>query len=191
MAILKIARMGHPVLRQAAAPVGDPRAPEIARLVADMIETMQDAPGVGLAAPQVHAPLRIVVFHVPAARAEPTHAPVPITVLINPVIVPLDEERDAAWEACLSVPGLTGLVPRYRRIRYTGLTPDNKMLDRVAEGFHARVVQHECDHLDGVLYPARVQDPRHFGFAEEIRRYPLTTSEGQPQPQEQEGEGRS
>lgn len=187
MAILKIARMGHPVLRQPAAPVRDPRAPEIARLVADMIETMQDAPGVGLAAPQVHAPLRIVVFHIPAGRAEPTHVPVPITVLINPVIERLDDDKEAAWEACLSVPGLTGLVPRYRRIRYTGLTPDNKTVDRVAEGFHARVVQHECDHLDGVLYPARVEDIRGFGFADEIRRYPLTTSAGQPRPREGEG----
>ena len=187
MAILKIARMGHPVLRQAASPVVDPRAPAVARLVADMIETMQDAPGVGLAAPQVYAPLRIVVFHIPAGRVEPTHAPVPITVLINPVIEPLDDDREAAWEACLSLPGLTGLVPRYRRIRYTGLTTDNKTVDRVAEGFHARVVQHECDHLAGVLYPARVQDARHFGFAEEIRRHPPATADGRTRPPEGEG----
>lgn len=182
MAILKIARMGHPVLRQRAAAVDNPCDPALARLVADMIETMQDAPGVGLAAPQVHVPLRIIVFHIPSGRAEPTHAPVPVTVLINPVIEPLGAETDAAWEACLSVPGLTGRVWRHRRIRYTGLTPDNRAIDRVAEGFHARVVQHECDHLDGVLYPSRVQDGRHFGFAEEIRRFPPATGQAQERP---------
>ena len=176
MALLKIARMGHPVLLAPAKPVADPAAPEIARLIADMTETMDDAGGVGLAAPQVHVPLRVVMFFVPAARAgEPSAAPgtpdgrVPLTVLINPVIEPLDDELVEGWEACLSVPGLTGLVPRHRRIRYRVLDPAGALIDRVAEGFHARVVQHECDHLDGILYPRRLRELRTLGFVEEIR----------------------
>jgi len=176
VALLKIARMGHPVLQAPARAVGDPGSAEIARLIADMTETMADAGGVGLAAPQVHVPLRLVIFFVPAARAgDPTatpgaaDGPVPLTVLINPVIEPLDDDLVEAWEACLSVPGLTGLVPRHRRIRYRGVGPSGEVIDRLAEGFHARVVQHECDHLDGMLYPQRLRDLRTLGFVEEIR----------------------
>lgn len=176
MALLKIARMGHPVLRKTAQEVADPTAPEIGRLIVDMIETMADAPGVGLAAPQVHASLRLVMFHVPAARADAGAAagspggPVPLTVLINPRIEPLSDELVAGYEACLSLPDLTGLVPRFRRIRYVGLAPDGTAIDREADGFHARVVQHECDHLDGILYPQRMPDLTTFGFVEDVQR---------------------
>ncbi|MGF1641663.1 MAG: peptide deformylase [Rhodospirillales bacterium] len=180
MAILKIARMGHPVLRRAAEPVTDPTAPEIARLVADMIATMVDAPGIGLAAPQVHVPLRIVVFNVPAARAGDPSAPegsadgpVPLTVLINPAIEPLTAEIASDRESCLSVPGLAGIVPRFRHIRYRGWTPSGDPVERTAAGFHARVVQHECDHLDGILYPQRMTDLASLAFVSEIDRpYP-------------------
>ena len=184
MALLKIARMGHPVLRKPAEPVDDPTAPAIARLIADMQETMIDATGVGLAAPQVHVPLRLVVFYVPERRADDPSAPegaptgpVPLTVLINPIIEPLGDEKQDDWEACLSVPGLSGLVPRFRRIRYSGLAPTGEPVARVAEGFHARVVQHECDHLDGVLYPQRMADLRSLGFIEEIQRSSAPSAE--------------
>lgn len=176
MSILKIARMGHPILGRSAAPVDDPGDPRIRRLIRDMIETMADAPGIGLAAPQVHVPIRLVIFHVPADRAEDAEEgadeaaeEVPLTVLINPVVEPLGDEIALAWEGCLSVPGLTGLVPRFARIRYTGQSPDGRSIDRIAEGFHARVVQHECDHLDGVLYPMRMGDLSQLGFLDEMR----------------------
>jgi peptide deformylase len=172
MAILKIARMGHPVLRRRAAEVADPAAPEIRRLVADMAETMRDAPGTGLAAPQVHVPLRVVIFEIVEARAERERsAPVPLTVLINPVVEPLGDEGTLDWEGCLSVPGLAGRVPRYHRVRYRALTPDGGTIDRTVEGFHARVVQHECDHLDGILYPQRMTDLSQLAFVEEMRHW--------------------
>jgi peptide deformylase len=172
MAILKIARMGHPVLRRRADPVTDPTAPEVRRLVADMLETLADIGGIGLAAPQVHVPQRVVLFEVPARRAEQEgdeRAAVPLTVLVNPEIEPLGPEMALGWEACLSVPGLTGAVPRYLRIRYRGTTPEGETIEREAEGFHARVVQHECDHLDGVLYPMRMTDLSLLAFTEELR----------------------
>ncbi|MCR6628874.1 MAG: peptide deformylase [Magnetospirillum sp.] len=168
MAILKIARMGHPVLAGRAVPVGDVSLPEIRRLIDDMMETMRDAGGVGLAAPQVHVPLRLVVFHVPAARTG--GEAVPLTVLLNPEVEPLDDTVQVGYEGCLSLPGLTGAVPRWRRVRYRGLDRDGQPVEREAEGFHARVVQHECDHLDGVLYPARMPDLTSFGFVEDVRR---------------------
>jgi len=181
MAILKIARMGHPVLRRPAAAVTDPTAPEIQILIEDMVETMEDADGAGLAAPQVHVPLRLVVFHVPGARAadEGDEAPVALTVLINPVVEPLTEEKEMGWEGCLSVPGLIGAVPRFTRIRYTGLDPDGGRIDRVAEGFHARVVQHECDHLDGVLYPQRMTDLSLLMFRDELARHGSGREDGE------------
>jgi peptide deformylase len=175
MSILKIARMGHPVLAQPAQPVEDPTAPEIAALVADMVETMEDAGGTGLAAPQVHVPLRLVVFMVGPERVTnlPGDGPVELTVLINPVLEPLDEELNIDWEGCLSVPGLRGAVPRYTRLRYGGYGLDGQWLERVVAGFHARVVQHECDHLDGMLYPQRMNDLRLLSFSEEAHRYPI------------------
>ena len=170
MAILKIAKMGHPALQQPAQPVGDPTAVEIRHLVKDMTETLVDAEGAGLAAPQVHVPLRLVIFLVPQHRAECEGA-VPLTVLINPIITPLSDAMNEDWEACLSVPGLTGLVPRWNSIRYKGLDLDGNSVERVAEGFHARVVQHECDHLDGILYPKRMTDLSMLVFSEEQRHY--------------------
>ncbi|HIC80706.1 MAG TPA: peptide deformylase [Kiloniellaceae bacterium] len=195
MAILKIARMGHPILRRKADPVADPTAPEIHRLVRDMLETMEEAGGTGLAAPQVHVPLRVVVFFVAPGRAaaEDAGAPddeitgddntgaarngagagqaVPLTILINPEIEVLDPALSLGPEACLSVPGLVGQVPRPRRIRYSGLTLEGERLEREAAGFHARVVLHECDHLDGVLYPQRMTDLSRLSFAEEALRH--------------------
>ncbi|MFO1128630.1 MAG: peptide deformylase [Rhodospirillales bacterium] len=174
MALLKIARMGHPILSRPAAPVADPTAPEIARLLADMEETMADAGGVGLAATQVHVPLRVIIFHVPPARSDDggsgERGPVPLTRLINPEIEVLGDEQALGWEACLSVPGLTGQVPRYLRIRYRGYAADGTRVERVAEGFHARVVQHETDHLDGILYPRRMRDLSTLAFVEELQR---------------------
>ena len=174
MAILKIARMGHPVLRRRADPVADPTAPRIQALVRNMIETMQDADGAGLAAPQVHVPLRVVIFHVPESRAGTgeNDGPMPLTVLINPEIEPLSEETALGWEGCLSVPGLVGAVPRFTRIRYAGLTPSGERIEREAADFHARVVQHECDHLDGMLYPQRMTDLSLLMFQEESRHGP-------------------
>ncbi|MDR3536492.1 MAG: peptide deformylase [Acetobacteraceae bacterium] len=172
MAILKIARMGHPVLLQCCAPVEDPGAPEIRRLVADMMETMEDAPGVGLAAPQVHVPLRLFVFRVPGERAagEPDDVPVGNSVLINPTLELLGDERVLGWEGCLSIPGLRAAIPRASRIRYRGVDCDGNPVEREVAGFHARVVQHEYDHLDGILYTMRVTDFGLFGFNEELNR---------------------
>jgi peptide deformylase len=186
MALLKIARMGTPVLAGVAKPVTDPTAPEVARLVEDMRETLADSGGVGLAAPQVHVPLRLVIFHVPSSRTGAGEGAIPETVLINPVITPLGEgegegeaEAGAAggvddlaedWEACLSLPGLTGRVPRHTHIRYEGVDLSGAPISREAKGFHARVVQHECDHLDGILYPMRMTDLAEFGFVEEMRK---------------------
>ncbi len=169
MAILKIARMGHPVLRDVAGPVDDPTAPEIASLIRDMVETMQDANGTGLAAPQVYVPLRIVVYFVDAGRNGGDS--VPLTVLINPVLEPLDEGEEYGWEGCLSVPGLTGLVPRATALKWHALAPDGSEIGGIARGFHARVLQHECDHLDGILYPARMDRPEFLLFVDELRKY--------------------
>ena len=178
MAILKIARMGHPILRARATDVPDPTAPEVARLVDAMIETMEDADGTGLAAPQVHMPWRIVVYKVEADRAadeddegdEGEAGGVPLTVLVNPVITPVGEDTNMGFEACLSVPGMAGPVRRFNQVHvtYQTLAGDDVALD--AEGFHARVIQHECDHLDGILYPSRIEDMSQFGFVEELSR---------------------
>jgi len=173
MAILKIARMGHPVLRKVAQPIVDPTTPEVQSLIADMYQTMVDAVGAGLAAPQVHVSKRLVIFLTPRDEAvEDDAVPAPLTVLINPVIEPLGEEIEEDWEGCLSVPGLRGLVPRFTKVRYRGLAPDGRVIDRIAEGFHARVVRHECDHLDGVLYPQRMTDLTKLVFESELRHLP-------------------
>jgi len=176
MPILKIARMGHPILRQRAVEVADPTKPDVARLVEAMIETMEDADGTGLAAPQVHMPWRIVVYKVTGGRAEAEGedagdgAAVPITVMINPVIEALDDDTNVGFEACLSVPGMAGPVRRFSRVRVTYQTLAGASETRDAEGFHARVIQHECDHLDGILYPMRIEDMSQFGFVEELTR---------------------
>lgn len=169
MAILKIAKMGHPVLRRPAEEVVDPTAPEIRRLVQDMLETMEDADGAGLAAPQVHVPLRVVIFHVPAGRDEENPQPVPLSVLINPVVEPLTDEVETDWEGCLSVPGMMGAVPRFTKVRYRAVSLEGEPIDRVAEGFHARVAQHECDHLDGILYPQQMDDLSLLMFSDQLR----------------------
>jgi peptide deformylase len=178
MAILKIARMGHPVLAQKAQAVANPADPAIRRLVSDMVETMVDANGAGLAAPQVHVPLRVVVFQAPEERSDPglseeerfDHT-APLTVLINPEIEIAGPEREAGWEGCLSVPGLRGLVERPAHIRYRGFDLDGSPVARDAKGFHARVVQHEVDHLDGILYPQRMGDLRNLIFESEARHW--------------------
>jgi len=166
--------MGHPVLRRPATEVADPTAPDIRRLIADMYETMQDANGAGIAAPQVYVPLRVVMFRVPAARAAAEGAAeseVPLTVLINPSVEALTDAREEGWEGCLSVPGMRGLVPRWTRVRYVGLSPGGERIERYAQGFHARVVQHECDHLDGILYPQRMTDLGKLLFESEWKHW--------------------
>ena len=182
MAILKIARMGHPVLALPAQLVSDPKSPEILSLVNDMVETMMDANGAGLAAPQVHVPLRVVVFQAPDGRADPGLADTerfdhtaPLTVLINPEIEVLDPGLEGGWEGCLSVPGLRGWVERPAHIRYRGLGIQGEKIERVARGFHARVVQHECDHLDGRLYTSRMSDLSRLIFESEIRYFQVAS----------------
>ena len=181
MAILKIARMGHPVLLQRAEPVADPAAPEIRRLVSDMMETMEDAAGAGLAAPQVHVPLRLFVFRVSPERGgeDPDDIPVGNTVVINPELELLSEERVLRWEGCLSIPGLRAAVPRAPRIRYRGVDCDGRPVGGEVSGFHAGVVQHEYDHLDGILYPMRMRDFALFGFTEELTRAAQAAAEAQ------------
>jgi peptide deformylase len=169
MAAIEIARMGNPILAQPARPVEDPTDPAVAGLVASMLETMDAAGGVGLAAPQIGVGLQLVVFEVPAARTTDGHGFPPIA-LINPEIIPLDDGVEDGYEACLSVPGLTGKVPRWRRIGYRGQGLDGGLIEREAEGFHARVVQHECDHLAGVLYLSRMRDLSSLAFVDELRR---------------------
>jgi peptide deformylase len=174
MAILKIARMGHPVLKARAEPVSDPKSQEVQQLIRDMVETLEDVGGIGLAAPQVHVSKRVVVFYVPGERRAASGEPaedIPLTVLINPEIEPLSDEKASGVEACLSVPGLAGMVPRFAHIRYRALDLQGNEFEREARGYHARVVQHECDHLDGILYPMRMTDLSQLGFVEELRRF--------------------
>ncbi len=159
--------MGDARLLRVAQPVTEFDTDEIHRLVADMFETMAAVNGAGLAAPQIGVDLQLVIFGTDAVNPRyPDAPPVPRTVLLNPVITPMGEEEEEGWEGCLSVPGLRGVVPRWRRIRYTGFNLYGDPIDRIAEGFHARVVQHECDHLVGKLYPMRVRDFSRFGFTE-------------------------
>lgn len=176
MPILKIARMGHPVLLDRAVEVAEPDGPEIAELIRNMVETLEDAGGVGLAAPQVFTSLRLFIYEVPEIRGGDTGA-VPLTAVINPIVTPLDDEIELGWEGCLSIPGLRAAVPRYRNIRLTGFDAAGKPIDQSISGFQARVVQHETDHLNGVLYPMRMSDFRYFGFNEETLRYPLPLPE--------------
>ena len=156
--------MGDPRLLRVAQPVEAFDTPELHALIADMFETMHAAQGAGLAAPQIGVDLQLVIFGFRKNERYPDAPPVPETVLINPQITPLSDEEELGWEGCLSVPGLRGVVPRFARIRYTGFDPGGGRIDREADGFHARVVQHECDHLIGKLYPMRVRDFTQFGF---------------------------
>jgi peptide deformylase len=160
--------MGHPVLRERARPVEQFGTPELRALLEDMKETMAAKNGAGLAAPQIGVGQRVVIFGVELNPRYPDAEPVPFTVLVNPKLVMLTREIEEDWEGCLSVPGMRGVVPRYTKLRYTGFDIEGNPIDRVAEGFHARVVQHECDHLDGILYPQRITDLTRFGFNEEL-----------------------
>jgi peptide deformylase len=168
MAIQTILKMGHPLLMEIAAPVARFNTLELAALIADMDDTMRDAQGAGIAAPQIGVSLRVVIFEVAQNPRYPHIAPVPYTVLVNPVVTALDAYQEEGWEGCLSLPGMRGLVARARRVRYQGFDQTGSRIDRTVEGFHARVVQHEVDHLDGVLYPQRLRDLRNFGFEDAL-----------------------
>lgn len=168
MAIRPILRLGHPVLRQIATPVTELGTPELRELVHDMLDTMRANDGAGLAAIQIGVLQRVVVFELTANPRYPDAEPVPLTVLVNPTIELIGDERELGWEGCLSVPGMRGLVPRYTMLRYRGFDEEGTPIDRTVTGFHARVVQHECDHLDGILYPQRIEDMTKFGFQEEL-----------------------
>ncbi|MCY6381920.1 peptide deformylase [Hoeflea prorocentri] len=185
MSILKIARMGHPILAAVAEPVQDPTSHAIKALANDMIETLYDTAGNGLAATQVHVPQRVIIFfqtneewsfdrldEPPARRFRPpadNRLSVPLTLLVNPEYEPVGDDTVEGYEGCLSIPGLAGKVRRYRTIRYRGITPDGQLVERTAEGAHAQVVQHECDHLDGILYPERMTDLKDLTFMTELK----------------------
>ena len=168
MTVREILKMGDPRLLRVAKPVPVEAfgSPELKQLLVDMHETMAAAGGVGLAAPQIGVDLALVIFGFQHSERYPEAPAVPFTILLNPTIEPLDDDEEEGWEGCLSVPGLRGVVPRFKRIRYTGVDPEGHPIEREAEGFHARVVQHECDHLIGKLYPMRVRDFRRFGYTE-------------------------
>jgi peptide deformylase len=168
MAIRTVLRMGDPRLLEPARPVERFDTPELHALIADMNDTMRALDGAGLAAPQIGVGLQVAVFGVERNPRYPDAEPVPYTVLVNPVLTPVGREMEEGWEGCLSVPGMRGLVPRYRQLRYQGRDPYGRPIDRTVSGFHARVVQHECDHLAGILYPMRIRDLRNFGFNEEL-----------------------
>lgn len=168
MPVRPILRMGDSLLMQIAQPVTEFKTSALQALLRDMADTMAAAGGVGLAAPQIGVGLQVVIFGFEKSERYPSAEAVPPTVLINPVITPLGEEEALGWEGCLSVPGLRGEVPRPNRIRYTGFDAEGQPIDRVVDGFHARVVQHECDHLIGRLYPSRIRDFNRFGFTEAL-----------------------
>ena len=164
--IREILRMGDPRLLDRSREVERFGTRELAELLADMRDTMHDADGAGLAAPQIGVPLRVVIFGVEANPRYPDAEAVPYTELVNPVLTPLGDEEEDGWEGCLSVPGFRGVVPRFTRLRYEGFDPQGHPISREVNGFHARVVQHETDHLDGILYPQRIRDMRKFGFTQ-------------------------
>lgn len=166
MPIRPVLRMGDPVLLHRAAPVENFDTPELHALIQDMKDTMDYMNGAGIAAPQIGVSQRVVIFGAVSSPRYPDAEEVPFTVLINPVINPLGNEMEEGWEGCLSVPGMRGVVPRYTQIHYTGFDQFGNRIDRKASGFHARVVQHECDHLDGILYPMRIEDMTRFGFTD-------------------------
>ncbi len=166
MAIRNVLKMGDARLLKVARQVEHFDTPELQALVVDLFDTMQAEGGVGIAAPQIGVDLAVVIFGFERSERYPDAPPVPLTILLNPVITPLGDEVEDGWEGCLSVPGLRGVVPRFQRIRYSGFDPKGQPIEREAEGFHARVVQHECDHLFGTLYPMRVKDFSRFGYTE-------------------------
>ena len=164
--IREILRMGDPRLLARSREVERLGTPELSALLADMRDTMRAHDGAGLAAPQIGVPLRVVIFGMERNPRYPDAPAVPYTELVNPVLTPLADDEEEGWEGCLSVPGLRGAVPRFTRLRYEGFDPDGRPVARDVDGFHARVVQHECDHLDGILYPMRIRDMRRFGFTD-------------------------
>ena len=166
MAIRPVLKMGHPLLLQSAAAVEAFDTPELHALITDMQDTMQHMSGAGIAAPQIGVSQRVVIFGVGHNPRYPDAEQVPYTVLINPVLTFVGDEMEDGWEGCLSVPGMRGIVPRYQRLHYKGFDQHGQVIDRLVSGFHARVVQHECDHLDGILYPMRIQDLRQFGYTD-------------------------
>lgn len=163
-----VLRMGDPRLLMRAQPVTDFSAAFLTTLLEDMLDTMRHLDGAGLAAPQIGVSLRVVMFGFEMSPRYPEAVPVPFTVLINPELMPLSDEEEDGWEGCLSVPGMRGMVPRWQHLRYAGQDASGKCFEREVDGFHARVVQHECDHLDGLLYPMRIRDFSRFGFIEEL-----------------------
>jgi len=168
MSVRPVLRMGDPHLLRVARPVEKFDTPELHALIRDMEDTMAHLNGAGLAAPQIDVDLRVVIFGVSKNPRYPEVEEVPYTVLINPVLEPLAGDEEDGWEGCLSVPGMRGVVPRFTRLRYSGFDQYGQKIEREVTGFHARVVQHECDHLDGILYPMRIRDFRQFGFTEEL-----------------------
>ncbi|VAW78724.1 Peptide deformylase [hydrothermal vent metagenome] len=186
MTVKQILRIGDPRLLEVAEPIKQFDTPALRALVTDLIETMHAEAGAGLAAPQIGTNLRVIVFGFDSNPRYPDADAVPLTVLINPTIIPLSERQKGDWEGCLSVPGLRGSVPRYTRIRYSGFDLCGNAIEREAGDFHARVVQHECDHLDGILYPQRMRDMRQFGFIDTLEasgqliRMPCDTSPANP-----------
>ena len=168
MAVRDVLKMGDPRLLEPARPVGDFASVELAQLIVDMKDTMRALNGAGLAAPEIGVGLQVVIFEVDANPRYPDVERVPFTVLINPVLTPLSEALEAGWEGCLSVPGMRGLVPRHTTLRYQGFDLAGQPIDRTVSGFHARVVQHEADHLQGILYPMRIRDLRDFGFTDTL-----------------------
>ena len=168
MAVREVIKIGNPLLLQVSEPVTNFNSPELEALISDMFDTMAALNGAGLAAPQIGVLSRVVIFGIEENPRYPDAEPVPATILINPKIKPLGKATEDDWEGCLSVPGMRGLVPRYSHIRYSGVDQYNQPIDRKVSGFHARVVQHECDHLDGILYPQRIRDMRMFGLESEI-----------------------
>jgi len=168
MTVQRVLKMGDPLLFQVSEPVVDFSSPDLKTLIADMFETMAALNGAGLAAPQIGISKRVVIFGVERNPRYPDAEPVPTTVLINPVIEILTQDQEDGWEGCLSVPGMRGLVSRHTRLRYRGFDAEGNPIDREASGFHARVVQHECDHLDGILYPMRLKDMRRFGYEDAL-----------------------
>ena len=178
MAVRPLLKMGDPRLLEVSEPVDPVDSHALAPLLNDMWDTMIAANGAGLAAPQIGVMRRVVIFGYRHNSRYPEAPPIPETVLINPLVTPLDDEREDGWEGCLSVPGMRGLVPRFRNVRYCGVDQYGEAVEREVSGFHARVVQHECDHLDGILYPRRIEDMRNFGFIDALNEHGLI----EPQP---------
>ena len=170
MAIREILKMGHPILLEVAKPVEKFNTSELDSIIEDMIDTMKENDGAGLAAPQIGLGMQLVIFGFDSNERYPEADQVPFTVLINPVITPIGDEEEDGWEGCLSVPGLMGVVPRFKKIRYQGKDQHGNEIDREVDGFHARVVQHECDHLIGKLYPMRIRDFSQFGYLDALTK---------------------